>query len=381
MGKEIEEDLENEERWDNRDLGADEEFVKRASPEREKKINDSLGLHAISIRLQTETIELLKEFAREDGIGYQPLLRQVITKYANERAIKKEMYAAGESIKDFIENLSFGEYVCYLRKADDLTQQELAEKIGCKKQFIIDVENGREKVGLDFAKRVAEAMGYSIAPFAIILINEQLKMYDPTLRVEIIKKKCMNARDALRDVIENTRFGEFVKSIRECDEISQSELAKRMQVSLQFLNEIELGKSNVSIEFAKKIAEKLGYPHEAFVEILTNDLLKKIEIYKTLDATAWANEKFKNLKFGEFVKNIREADGVSQSELAKRIGVTRQYLNAVELDKTPINIDLVVDIAKALGYPEFLFLEVCLNDLFRRKGVLCRVKLVHDDNS
>lgn len=83
------EGFENEEQWDNRDLGAEEEFAKRASPEREKRINDSLGLHAISIRLHTETIELLKEFAREDGIGYQPLLRQVITKYARERAKKK----------------------------------------------------------------------------------------------------------------------------------------------------------------------------------------------------------------------------------------------------------------------------------------------------
>lgn len=102
---------------------------------------------------------------------------------------KKETVNAGESIKDFIENLSFGEYVRYLREADDLTQQELAEKIGCKKQFISAVENGREKVGLDFAHRIAEAMGYSIAPFAKILVNEQLKIYDPTLEVEIIKRK------------------------------------------------------------------------------------------------------------------------------------------------------------------------------------------------
>lgn len=81
--------FEDEEQWDSRELGADEVFAKRASPEQEKRINDSLGLHAISIRLHTETIGLLKNFAREDGIGYQPLLRQIITKYARERATKK----------------------------------------------------------------------------------------------------------------------------------------------------------------------------------------------------------------------------------------------------------------------------------------------------
>lgn len=95
--------------------------------------------------------------------------------------------------------------------------------------------------------------------------------------------KNITAREALKDVIENTSFGEFVKSIRECDEISQSDLAKRMRVSRQFLNAIELGKSNVSIEFAKKIAEKLGYPHEAFVEVLLNDMLKKAGINKIVE--------------------------------------------------------------------------------------------------
>ncbi|MGY3805451.1 CopG family antitoxin (plasmid) [Pigmentibacter ruber] len=85
MQNKTEEGFENEEQWDSRDLGADEEFVKRASPEREKRINDSLDLQAISIRLPSEIIQQLKKFAQEDGIGYQPLMRQVITKYARER--------------------------------------------------------------------------------------------------------------------------------------------------------------------------------------------------------------------------------------------------------------------------------------------------------
>ena len=88
---------------------------------------------------------------------------------------------------------------------------------------------------------------------------------------------------------------------------------------------------------------------------------------ETIDAVEWADERFEKLNFGEFVKNIRLSDGISQSELARKIGVSRQFLNAVEHEKTQGNIDLAIDIAKALGYPEFLFLEVCINDLFRRK--------------
>lgn len=98
-------------------------------------------------------------------------------------------------------------------------------------------------------------------------------------------------------------------------------------------------------------------------------------ITKNVDAVEWANQKLQKINFGEFVKNIRLSDEVSQSELARKIGVTRQFLNAIELNKTPANIDLAIDIAHALGYPEFLFLEVCINDLLRRKGVLGTVKV------
>src|SRR5579862_9988912 len=87
-------------------------------------------------------------------------------------------------------------------------------------------------------------------------------------------RKTKSAREALKDIF-NHSFGEFVKDIRECDEISQTELAKRMHVSRQFINAIEKDKANVSLEMAVKIARILGYPYEAFVEIFLNDMLRK----------------------------------------------------------------------------------------------------------
>ena len=97
------------------------------------------------------------------------------------------------------------------------------------------------------------------------------------------KNNNIPARESLKDVIENTSFGEFVKSIRVCDELSQTELAKRMKVTRQFIHAIELGKSNVSAQLASKIAEALGYPREAFVEVLINDMLKKAGINKVVE--------------------------------------------------------------------------------------------------
>lgn len=92
-------------------------------------------------------------------------------------------------------------------------------------------------------------------------------------------KKTMSARKALENVLKSS-FGEFVRDIRECDEMSQAQLAKRMHVSRQFINAVERNKANVSLEMVIKIARSLGYPYEAFVEIFLNDMLRKSGIKK-----------------------------------------------------------------------------------------------------
>lgn len=94
-------------------------------------------------------------------------------------------------------------------------------------------------------------------------------------------KKTISARKALKGVLKSS-FGEFVKDIRECDEISQTELAKRMHVSRQFIHAIENDKANISLDMAIKIANALRYPYEAFVEIFLNDMLRKSGIKKVV---------------------------------------------------------------------------------------------------
>jgi transcriptional regulator with XRE-family HTH domain len=94
-------------------------------------------------------------------------------------------------------------------------------------------------------------------------------------------KKTISAREALKSVLKSS-FGEFVRDIRECDEITQTELAKRMKVSRQFINAIEKDKSSISLDMAIKISRALGYPYEAFVEVFLNDMLKKSGIKKVV---------------------------------------------------------------------------------------------------
>jgi transcriptional regulator with XRE-family HTH domain len=92
------------------------------------------------------------------------------------------------------------------------------------------------------------------------------------------KTGSISAREALEPTIAHTSFGELVRSIRTCDEISQAELARRLGVSRQFLNAIELGKSQVGLDFAKRVADALGYSPEPFAEILIRNQLHEAGI-------------------------------------------------------------------------------------------------------
>ena len=78
------------EKWENRELGATEEHVRPSAPETNKSVDDALGLQLISIRLQADLIEELKKIAVDEGLGYQPLIRTVLTRYVKEHQKKKQ---------------------------------------------------------------------------------------------------------------------------------------------------------------------------------------------------------------------------------------------------------------------------------------------------
>lgn len=76
--------LATDEAWENGQLGRDEQFAKaHQDAEINQTIDQSLGLKPISIRLQASLIEDLKMIAQLNGIGYQPLMRQVLVRFAD----------------------------------------------------------------------------------------------------------------------------------------------------------------------------------------------------------------------------------------------------------------------------------------------------------
>jgi predicted DNA binding CopG/RHH family protein len=70
-----------EQAWENRTLGASMDHVVVASPETEDAVDEALGLQSISIRLPKQMIEQYKLIAHFHGVGYQPLMRDVMARF------------------------------------------------------------------------------------------------------------------------------------------------------------------------------------------------------------------------------------------------------------------------------------------------------------
>ncbi|WP_186128956.1 hypothetical protein [Burkholderia gladioli] len=72
-----------DEAWDEGALGRSEEFVAVCTTVDEAELDAGLELQQISIRLQKSLIEDFKMIAALHGLGYQPLMRQILTRFAD----------------------------------------------------------------------------------------------------------------------------------------------------------------------------------------------------------------------------------------------------------------------------------------------------------
>ena len=112
------------EAWDDRTLGADESFVQVAEPAHRVALDEALGLQSISIRLPQDLIRQYKLIAQYRGVGYQPLMRDVMARFV-PNALKEIMLAEQEKAVKAVEKAS--------PASEPLASIEVAEKTRVKK--------------------------------------------------------------------------------------------------------------------------------------------------------------------------------------------------------------------------------------------------------
>lgn len=67
--------------WETGELGRSMEHAKVVPEQEAKGTDEALGLQLISIRLQRDLITNLKKIAEYRGIGYQPLIRDLLNRF------------------------------------------------------------------------------------------------------------------------------------------------------------------------------------------------------------------------------------------------------------------------------------------------------------
>lgn len=81
-------------------------------------------------------------------------------------------------------------------------------------------------------------------------------------------------------------FGHLIESLRLCDEISQVDLAKKMNISKSQICDIEKGRRLVSAERASAFAKAMGYSVQQFVATAIEDQLRQAGLKFKVDLKA-----------------------------------------------------------------------------------------------
>lgn len=86
----------NQGAWETGALGQDAKHAIAAPAALSQQVDDALGLQMISIRLPKELIEDFKTIAQFHGLGYQPLMRDALKRFAEGEFKKIAIQAANE---------------------------------------------------------------------------------------------------------------------------------------------------------------------------------------------------------------------------------------------------------------------------------------------
>ena len=86
-------------------------------------------------------------------------------------------------------------------------------------------------------------------------------------------KNLISAKEAIQNIKGHLYFGEMVRSLRMCEEISQVKMAQKIGVSKQYLCNIENGERKADVNLAIKFSQVFNHPQEFFVSKLLEDQL------------------------------------------------------------------------------------------------------------
>ena len=99
----------------------------------------------------------------------------------------------------------------------------------------------------------------------------------------INKKK---VSDFLNSKYGELTLGDFIRSLRESDEISQTDFATKLNISRANLCDIEKNRKLISPERAARFSKILNFPEKFFVKLAIEDLLRQANLKYQVELNA-----------------------------------------------------------------------------------------------
>ena len=75
------------------------------------------------------------------------------------------------------------------------------------------------------------------------------------------------------------------------------------------------------------------------------------------------------LTLAKLLRSVRQGDGMTQSEFAARLGVSKQHLSHIENGRKVVSPERAARWAVLLGYAESQFVRLALQDELHRAGL------------
>lgn len=94
-----------------------------------------------------------------------------------------------------------------------------------------------------------------------------------------------------------------------------------------------------------------------------------------INALEWFEKEMGPMTFGTFLTAVRAMLDLSQSELARKLKVSRSMICDIEKGRVVASPALAVKIARAAGFPESFAVRCCLQDQLRRMKIRLTVSV------
>jgi transcriptional regulator with XRE-family HTH domain len=81
------------------------------------------------------------------------------------------------------------------------------------------------------------------------------------------------------------------------------------------------------------------------------------------------------LSMGAALAGLRDLHDLTQVELARRVGMSRQHICDIEKHRRFVSPAKAAEIAKRLGHPEAYFVKLALQDIINHDGLKYKVNV------